>query len=30
MEIEIEGRRIITSPVRTIALLQSCLPTEVN
>lgn len=30
MEIEIEGRRIITSPVRTIALLQSCLPAEVN
>jgi hypothetical protein len=30
MEIEIDGRRIITSPVRTIALLQSCLPAEIN
>lgn len=30
MEIEMEGRRILTSPVRTIALLQSCLPTDVN
>jgi hypothetical protein len=30
MEIEIEGRRIITSPVRTIALLQSCLSPDVN
>jgi hypothetical protein len=28
MEIEVDCRRIITSPVRTIALMQACLPAE--